>query len=401
MAIRARSLLILGVAFFAALATFTAISASARTKAPPYRLRLIAKGLDGATFLTAVPGNRTVVYVVQRDGRVRALVRGRLSRTVLLDIRGRTSSEGERGLLSVAFHPDYGRNGRLYAYSTARSDGAINIAEYQVRNGRADPKSTRTLLHVPHPDSPFHNGGQLAFGPDGRLYAGIGDGGYLGFGGPGRLQEDPHGNSQNLGVLLAKIFSLDPDSADPAARIAAYGLRNPWRFSFAPRSGDMIIGDVGYNSFEEVDVLKRTARQPVNFGWSVYEGRQRRADARVTLNGAGELLFPLLTYRTSSSENCAITRRLYLPRLGCGPQGTVCLRRLLLGPHLERPAARRSGRRASTRTGPGSQPDLVRRGRARRALRRHSHGSRVQIRTTIDRRLGTVAACPPPSVRAE
>jgi glucose/arabinose dehydrogenase len=306
-AIRARSLLILGVAFFAALATFTAISASARTKAPPYRLRLIAKGLDGATFLTAVPGNRTVVYVVQRDGRVRALVRGRLSRTVLLDIRGRTSSEGERGLLSVAFHPDYGRNGRLYAYSTARSDGAINIAEYQVRNGRADPKSTRTLLHVPHPDSPFHNGGQLAFGPDGRLYAGIGDGGYLGFGGPGRLQEDPHGNSQNLGVLLAKIFSLDPDSADPAARIAAYGLRNPWRFSFAPRSGDMIIGDVGYNSFEEVDVLKRTARQPVNFGWSVYEGRQRRADARVTLNGAGELLFPLLTYRTSSSENCAIT----------------------------------------------------------------------------------------------
>ena len=256
---------------------------------PAYRLRVVVKGLREPTHVAIVGGR---LYIAQRNGLVLTFTRGRLARTPFLDLRAETSTEGERGLLSIAF-----RNNRVYVFYTARN-GDIVIAEYQGR-------TARTLVRVPHGDSPFHNGGQLVFGPDGRLYAGIGDGGYTGLGGPGRPRPDPHGNSQNLDVLLGKIFSLDVDAADPAPPLVAYGLRNPWRFSFS--RGDLIIGDVGYNTAEEIDVLPAPAQRPVNFGWSVYEGRTRRADAEVALNQTGELLPPALTYATGSAHNCAIT----------------------------------------------------------------------------------------------
>jgi glucose/arabinose dehydrogenase len=281
------------------------LTAATGTK-PAYRVHVVAKGLREPTWLAAAPGDRTRLYIVQRNGLVRTLARGRITRTPFLDLRSQTSGEGERGLLSIAFHPAYAQNGRVYAFFTGR-DGDINIVEYQARGGRVDARSGRALVHVAHPDSPFHNGGQLAFGPDARLYAGIGDGGYVGLGGTTPPHPDPHGNSQNLDVLLGKIFSLDVEAAHPTPRIVAYGLRNPWRFSFVRASGDLIIGDVGYNTAEEIDVLPPSARQPVNFGWSVYEGREKRNEAEVALNQAGELLFPVLTYRTGAGHNCAVT----------------------------------------------------------------------------------------------
>ena len=273
---------------------------------PPYRLRVLASRLAGATFVTAAPGDRAHVYVVQRHGLVRVVGRdGAVARTPFLDIRSETTSERERGLLSIAFDPRYAQNHKFYAFYTGR-DGEVKIVEYSGSAARADPTTARVLVQVAHPDSGYHNGGQLSFGPDGRLYAGIGDGGYTGIAGPTRPEPDPHGNSQNLETLLAKIFSLDVDEPSPSPRIAAYGLRNPWRFSFT-NIGDLVIGDVGYNAIEEIDVLPRSAAHPVNFGWSVYEGRQKRPGAQVTLNSSGTLLFPVLTYATGKAGNCAIT----------------------------------------------------------------------------------------------
>ena len=330
-------------------------STFAEAKTAPYGLRLVAKGLREPTYVARAPGDASRLYIAQRNGLVRTLLRGKLAGAAFLDLRSQTSSEGERGLLSIAFHPQYAQNRRLYVFYTSR-DGAITIVEYTARSGRADASSARTLVRVAHPDSPYHNGGQLVFGADGRLYAGIGDGGYLGLGGTGPGRPDPHGNSQNLEVLLGKIFSLDVDAASPAPRLVAYGLRNPWRFSFAP-GGDLVIGDVGYNTSEEIDVLPASARQPVNFGWSVYEGRTRRRDAEVALNETGELLSPALTYATGAGHNCAITAgyvyRGSVPRLrGRYVFGDYCSGRIWS-------VVLRSGRATGKRLEPVKVPSLA------------------------------------------
>jgi glucose/arabinose dehydrogenase len=252
--------------------------------------------------VTAAPGEPGRLYVVLRPGTVRVLERGRLRPGFLLDLRRRVQTFGEMGLLSIAFHPNHPSNGLVYAFFNDQGDEKrVTVAEYHVQNGQVDPSSERVLVRVPHQDSPFHNGGQLQFGPDGKLYVAVGDGGYLLEGG---LQPDPHGNAQNLGVLLGKIFRLDPGARTPTPEIVAYGLRNPWRFSFAP-DGDMIIGDVGWNRVEELDVLRR-GDGLVNFGWSVYEGRARRPNAG-PLNTAGRLVGPALTYPTGGKGNCSIT----------------------------------------------------------------------------------------------
>jgi glucose/arabinose dehydrogenase len=183
---------------------------------------------------------------------------------------------------------------RFFVFFTDR-EGDVIVAE----GSREAPAALRILVRIAHDESLYHNGGQLAFGPDGLLYAGVGDGGYLG------RDPDPRGNSQNLGVLLGKIFRLDVSQPEPKPELVAYGLRNPWRFSFAP-SGDLLIGDVGYNAAEEVDRLPAGTAGLVNFGWSVYEGRQKRRTS-VALNPAGTLVWPVLTYRTFAPGNCAIT----------------------------------------------------------------------------------------------
>jgi glucose/arabinose dehydrogenase len=249
-----------------------------------------------------VPSEPGRVYVVQRAGSVRVLAGGRLRPGRFLDLRPQVSLGGERGLFSLAFHPRYSENRLFYVCYTDRR-GDVVVAEYRSDGTVAIPSSARVLVRVPHADSPAHNGGQLAFGPDGRLYVGVGDGGYT-RDGPVILP-DPNQNGQNLNVLLGKIFSLDVADATPRPEIVAYGLRNPWRFSRVPGRNAFIVADVGWLDREEVNYLALGADRPVNFGWSVYEGRRRRRDAG-RLNPAGPLTWPIHTYLTNLRGDCSI-----------------------------------------------------------------------------------------------
>jgi glucose/arabinose dehydrogenase len=275
-------------------------SAAAATQAPPSRVVVVARNLANPVHVTAPVSEPDRLYVVQQSGLVRVLVRGRLQSQNFLDLRSRVALGGERGLLSIAFSPRYATDRRLYAFYTDRE--ALNVIELREEGGRVDPATARQLLRVPHEDGPFHNGGQLAFGPDGLLYAGFGDGGYIG------REPDPHGNSQNLDVLLGKLVRLDPFSPAPRAEVVAYGLRNPWRFSFDAATGDLVIGDVGWFDFEEVNVLPAGTKGLVNFGWSVYEGRRRtrRPGEPVELNPRGALTWPVYAYPTGARGNCSI-----------------------------------------------------------------------------------------------
>jgi glucose/arabinose dehydrogenase len=269
---------------------------------PRYRLRRLARRLQQPVHVTAAPGDPHRLYVVQRTGRVRVLVDGKLTARIFLDVRGQVAVSGEEGLFSIAFHPNYASNGFVYAAYNRKSDDAVTVVEYKSDGTRVDRASERVLVAVPHEDSLYHNGGQLAFGPDGLLYAGIGDGGYEQRG--SRFVPDPHGNSQNLNVLLGKIFRLDVASPAPRAEIVAYGLRNPWRFTFDFPTGRLVIGDVGWNEREEVDVVPAGGGL-FNLGWSVYEGRRRRS-TEVRLNRTGTLVWPSLSYATHRSGNCSV-----------------------------------------------------------------------------------------------
>ena len=260
-------------------------------------------------YVTAPPGDRRRVFVVERGGRIRVLVNGRMRGRPFLDISGAVSSGGERGLLSMAFAPDYARSGRFYVDYTDRN-GHSRIVEYRrATPERADPRSARLLIFQRQPE-PNHNGGLLLFGPDGHLYIGFGDGG--GGGDP----HGPRGNGQNLGTLLGKILRIDPrpsggrpygiPASNPFARrqgargeIWAYGLRNPWRFAFDPRTGALIIGDVGQNAVEEIDIVTRPG---ANLGWRVFEGRSRYA-AGESAPGA---IAPAIE-RFHRDGNCSIT----------------------------------------------------------------------------------------------
>jgi glucose/arabinose dehydrogenase len=269
-------------------ATETAAPTAVAAK-PGLRLKRVGT-FDNPVYVTAPPGDRKRFFVVEQGGRV-WIVRGgkRLARP-FLDISGRISSGGERGLLSLAFAPDYGSSGRFYVYFTAPG-GDIRIVQYRRGSAnRANLRKRRRLLSVAHPAG-NHNGGQLQFGPDGLLYAGLGDGGGAG---------DRHGrrgNAQNLGSLLGKIIRLQP-TGRPSPQIYAYGLRNPWRFSFAP-SGNLVIGDVGQNSVEEIDIASRRGQ---NFGWRVFEGRSRYTSGE---SASGHV--PPVIQRFHSNDNCSIT----------------------------------------------------------------------------------------------
>jgi Glucose / Sorbosone dehydrogenase len=235
-------------------------------------------------FVTAPPGDGERVFVVEKGGRIMIVKAGVKLATPFLDISGLVqSSDYERGLLSMAFAPDYASSGRFYVYYTARDPlGRLTIAEYQ-RSGNPDVADTtgRLVLAIAHPAS-NHNGGQLQFGPDGYLYVGTGDGGGAG---------DPDDNGQNLSVLLGKLlrinplavggapYSIPPDNpflglAGHRPEIWAYGLRNPWRFSFDRATGDLTIADVGQNSWEEIDFAAAAGGRGrgMNFGWDCWEG---------------------------------------------------------------------------------------------------------------------------------
>jgi glucose/arabinose dehydrogenase len=239
------------------------------------RLRLARVVTAEEPVAMAAPRGDQTIYLAEKVGRVRALRGGRLDPTPVLDLTGKVALGGEQGLLGLAFSLD---RRFLYVYYTDL-DGDIRIVEYGMRGGRANPGSRRELLSVEHSQFGNHNGGQLAVAADGTLWAGIGDGGSGG---------DPNGNGQNLGVLLGKILRIDPRAAGgrpyrippdnpfvgrAGARpeIWAYGLRNPWRFSFDPATGDKWIGDVGQGQWEEVDHEPAAARGR-NYGWNRLEG---------------------------------------------------------------------------------------------------------------------------------
>jgi glucose/arabinose dehydrogenase len=214
------------------------------------------------------------LFVIEKPGRIRIIENNQLLETPFLDITDRVGSNGnEQGLLGLAFHPRYQENGRFFVNYTDTSGGDTVIARFQVSSDPnvADPNSEVQLLGIDQP-FPNHNGGVLAFGPDGYLYAGLGDGG---------SQGDPNGNAQNTSVLLGKILRIDVDSAEPYAipsdnpfgnEVWAYGFRNPWRFSFDRTTGDLYIGDVGQNQWEEIDFLPAGSPGGANFGWDHREG---------------------------------------------------------------------------------------------------------------------------------
>lgn len=230
------------------------------------RLVEVATGLDrplGMAFAPNDPAKR--LFVAQKTGKIRVLANGRLEVEPFLDLSARVSRGSEQGLLGVAFHPDFTKNGRLFVnYTDGEGDTRIvEIAVVDPAASRATIARERELLHVHQPYS-NHNGGNLVVGPDGALLIGLGDGGSGG---------DPHGNSQNGSSLLGKMLRLDPDApGDPRPTILAKGLRNPWRYAVDRAVGDLYIADVGQDAWEEVDVVPLATLAGKNFGWNVMEG---------------------------------------------------------------------------------------------------------------------------------
>lgn len=240
-------------------------------------LEPVAKGFESPLGITHAGDGSGRLFVVEQTGTVRILTEGEVLDEPFLDVSEAIVAGGEQGLLGLAFHPDYRRNGRLFVNYTDVAGNTV-VAEVGTSNdpNRADEGSLRPLLQI---DQPFanHNGGQLAFGPDGYLYIATGDGGSAG---------DPEGNGQNTEALLGKLLRVDVDSGDPyaipegnpfargggAPEVWAYGLRNPWRFSFDTATGDLWIADVGQSRFEEINTAG-SDRGGLNYGWNVMEGR--------------------------------------------------------------------------------------------------------------------------------
>jgi glucose/arabinose dehydrogenase len=260
-------------------------------------------------YVTAAPGDSARLFVVERAGRIIVLVHGRRRPAPFLDLSGVVNSGGgEQGLLSIAFAPDYQSSGRFYVYYTDSSND-IRVVQYRRASGdpnRAEEASAKNVLRIDHRAETNHNGGQLQFGPEGDLYIGVGDGGSEG---------DPHNYGQNTDVLLGKLLRIAPrpgggytiPAGNPFAgksgrrgEIWAYGLRNPWRFSFDKLTGDLIIGDVGQDTEEEIDFAPHGKGAGANYGWSIFEG-----DLRYKQGSAPGAVKPVLVARHSDGY-CAI-----------------------------------------------------------------------------------------------
>jgi glucose/arabinose dehydrogenase len=255
--------------------------------------RQIAGGFASPVYVTSAPGDASTLYVVEQQGDIKIVKGGRVTGT-FLDIRSRIKSGGEQGLLSVAFHPAYAQSHRFYVDYTDRN-GDTRVVEFKSVNGVGLPGSARQLLFVKQP-YPNHNGGQLEFDRAGYLYVGMGDGGSGG---------DPGNRAQNLQSRLGKLLRIDPTRAGSGWQIVGFGLRNPWRFSFDRSTGDLWIGDVGQETYEEVDYRAASkVGKRANYGWSHYEGRSVYDPNKPYLR-KGDAVSPQWVY--SHSEGCSIT----------------------------------------------------------------------------------------------
>ena len=246
-----------------------------------YSWQEIITGLNSPEGLENAGDGSGRLFVVEQGGLIKVFKDGAILPTPFLDLTQKVNCCGERGLLGLAFHPDYPQNGYFYVDYTDKEGTQLytTIARFQVSGSDpnvADPNSEQRLLHIEQPYQ-NHNGGEIQFGPDGYLYIGMGDGGSEG---------DPDGRGQSLDTLLGKILRIDVNGSQPYAipadnpfanggglpEIWAYGLRNPWRFSFDRLNGDLYIGDVGQDAWEEVDYLPAGSPGGSNFGWNYYEG---------------------------------------------------------------------------------------------------------------------------------
>ena len=279
---------------------------------PPGPLALalnpVVSGLNAPVDLQPANDGTGRLFVVEQAGTIRVVSNASLLPTPFLDIHSKVDFGGEKGLLGLAFHPNYQQSRRFYLNYDRVVSGQMQtvISEFQASTtdpNQADPASERILFTVDQP-FPNHKGGQLAFGPDGFLYIGLGDGGSAG---------DPLGNGQSLQTLLGKMLRIDVDHSSPGlpyaipsdnpflngtdrGEIWAYGLRNPWRFSLDPGSGRLFVGDVGQDKFEEIDILQRGG----NFGWNIMEGLHCFNPASgCNMNG---LILPITEYDHSQGD---------------------------------------------------------------------------------------------------
>jgi hypothetical protein len=305
-----RSFRRLAVPAFALLCTATACEDGIGVQVPIGDLELratqVVTGLASPVHLTA-PGGDDRLFIVEQTGRIRIVEDGQLRSSPFLDIAARVRSGGEQGLLSMAFHPDYATNGHFFVYFTDNG-GDTRVERYTVSADAdvANPASAKLILAV---DQPFsnHNGGLVAFGPDGMFYIGLGDGGSGG---------DPHGHGQNRGTLLGSLLRIDVDRGDPyaipadnpfagmaatRAEIWAFGLRNPWRFAFDRQTQRLYIADVGQGRWEEINVADaRTGG--INYGWNIREGAHCFGASGCATAG---LTDPILEY--DHGDGCSVT----------------------------------------------------------------------------------------------
>jgi glucose/arabinose dehydrogenase len=260
-------------------------------RAHHFDVRQIADGLNRPTWVGGAPGD-DALWVLEQPGRVLRIEGGR--RRTVLHMSDRVRLGAEQGLLGIAFHPDFATDRRLYLHWSDRK-GDTRVAEFEAAaDGTIDPEPLRELLFLDQPEE-NHNGGQLLFGPDGRLHLGLGDGG-------GAF--DPRRTAQDPDRLLGKIVAADVGEPEPRWRPVVTGLRNPWRFAFDAALGELWIGDVGQDAVEEIDrVLPEPDEPPKNLGWSAFEGTKRMPGH--DLDPAGELIWPVATY--THAEGCSVT----------------------------------------------------------------------------------------------
>jgi hypothetical protein len=281
-------------------------------RAATVTLTQVLSGLTRPIFVTHAGDGSGRLFVVEKAGVIKVLD-GQLQSTPFLDITSRVKSDGgEEGLLGLAFHPSYESNGYFYVHYNLVGSSALTIARYQVTANRnvANPNSEVVILSIPHPTNQNHNGGMLAFGADGYLYAGIGDGGGSG---------DPPNNAQSLSVLLGKVLRIDVNGGSPYAipptnpfvntpgargEIWALGLRNPWRFAFDRLTQDLFLADVGQGSFEEIDRQPAGSPGGQNYQWRCMEGFH--VFSSTTSCTVGTSTPPIFEY-DHSAGNCSVT----------------------------------------------------------------------------------------------